>query len=124
MHQTDKMMIFYDGNCPICCAKRDFLQRRDRHKKLAFTDIRASDFQGSEIPVAIDVLEREIHSIRPDGRILRGMEVIRAAYQEIGLGWLVKPTGWPLLRPLFDRLYAWIARNRTRISNFLKPRKR
>ena len=29
-----------------------------------------------------------------------------------GLGWLVAPTGWPLLRPLFDRLYGGFARHR------------
>ncbi|MDF7801688.1 DUF393 domain-containing protein [Pontiellaceae bacterium B1224] len=124
MAPTDKMLILYDGNCPICCAKRDFLQRKDRQNNLSFSDIRSPDFQRLEIPVAIELLEREIHSIRPDGRVLRGMEVIRAAYEEIGLGWLAKPTGWPLLRPLFDRLYAFIARNRSFISKISIRRNR
>lgn len=124
MLRSDKMLILYDGNCPICCAKRDFLQRRDQREKLAFADIRSADFQGLEIPVSIDRLEREIHSIRPGGQILRGMEVIRAAYHEIGLGWLAKPTGWPLFRPLFDRLYTFVARNRIYISKFSNRRKR
>lgn len=124
MHHPVKICILYDGNCPICCAKRDFLQRRDRKGTLAFTDIRSTAFQGLEIPISIELLEREIHSIGPDGQILRGMEVIRAAYQEIGLGWLAKPTGWPLFRPLFDRLYEIVARNRTHISKFLIRRKR
>lgn len=91
---------------------------------LAFADIRSTAFQRLEVPVSIDLLEREIHSIRPDGQILRGMEVIRAAYQEIGLGWLAKPTGWPLFRPLFDWLYAFVARNRIHISKFSIRRKR
>ena len=30
-----------------------------------------------------------------------GMAVFRLAYRAVGLGWLVAPTGWPLLRPLF-----------------------
>ncbi len=124
MHQSTKMLILYDGNCPICCAKRAFLQRRDRNEKLTFADIRSAEFQDLEIPVSIALLEREIHSVRPDGQILRGMEVIRAAYREIGLGWLATPTGWSLLRPLFDRLYAWVARNRIPISKFLNRRKR
>lgn len=118
------MLILYDGNCPICCAKRDFLQRRDRKSRLTFSDIRADDFKTLEIPVSILTLEKEIHSIRPDGQILKGMDVIRAAYQEIGLGWLVAPSGWPLFRPLFDGVYTFVARNRLKISRCLKKMKR
>lgn len=118
------MLILYDGSCPLCCAKRDFLQRKDRQEKLAFKDIRAGDFPDLKIPVAIELLEREIHSMGPNGHILRGMDVIRAAYQEIGLGWLARPTSWPFLRPLFDCLYAFVARNRIHISNFSNRHKR
>ena len=124
MKRSDKLLILYDGNCPICCAKRDFLQRRDRQNKLAFADIRSNDFPALEIPVSMEMLEKEIYSITPDGQILRAMEVIRAAYAEIGIGWLISPTGWPLLRPLFDRLYQLVARNRLRISNLIKKEKR
>ena len=117
MAEEHKMLILYDGNCRICCAKRDFLKRRDRNGKLAFSDIRTADFQSLEIPVPMSALEREIHLVRADGQLLVGMEVIRAAYREIGLGWLAAPTGWPLLRPLFNRFYRFVADHRTSISS-------
>ncbi len=53
-----------------------------------------------------------LHVRTPDGRVVCAMEAVRAAYRAVGLGWLVAPTGWPGLRPVFDRLYAAFARNR------------
>ena len=61
-------------------------------------------------------LEQQIHAVLPDGTVIRRMEVIRAAYRKIGLGWLTAPTGWPLLRPLFDTLYAGVAKHRQTLS--------
>ncbi len=120
MEAKPTMLIFYDGDCPLCCAKRDFLQRRDRKGVLQFSNIRALDFQPLENLPDRDVLAFEIHSVAPDGRVLRAMEVIREAYRMIGLGWLMAPTGWPLLRPLFDRLYTHVARNRHRYSRMFR----
>lgn len=124
MEQRGKLLILYDGFCPICCAKKAFLERRNHKARLAFADIRSEDFQSLEIPISFEFLEEEIHCICPDGRILRGMEVIRSAYREIGLGWLAAPTGWPLLKLFFDWLYQIVARNRFRISHFSNGRKR
>ena len=118
------MLIFYDGNCPVCCAKRDFLMRRDKQGVLAFSDIRADDFQPVGPLPDIDALAFEIHALKADGSVIRGMDVMRAAYAIIGIGWLLAPTGWPLFRPLFDRLYAHIARNRLFYSKWLFGRKR
>jgi predicted DCC family thiol-disulfide oxidoreductase YuxK len=124
MNRTKKIQIFYDGHCPLCLAKRDFLMRRDKESVLSFADIRSPDFQSLEIPVRIEQLEKEIHCIDSDGRILRGMEVIRAAYKAVGIGWLAAPTGWPVLRPMFDALYRWVAKNRHLLSTFSKQKKR
>lgn len=124
MDAQKKLLILYDGNCALCCAKKDFLVRRDPRKQLDFADIRSADFHRLEIPVSQEALEKEIHCLLPDGRILRAMDVIRAAYVKIGIGWLAAPTGWPLLRPIFDRLYQLVARNRLKINRFFKNGKR
>jgi hypothetical protein len=36
-----------------------------------------------------------LHGVMPDGRIVRGVEAIRQAYQAVGLGSLVAPTRLP-----------------------------
>lgn len=104
----------------MCCRKATFLKRRDRHGKLHFSDIRAAGFEPLATGVPIETLEKQIHALLPDGRVISQMEVIRKAYQEIGLGWLAAPTGWPVLRPCFDALYRFIAKNRLAISHFFK----
>jgi len=58
----------------------------------------------------------QIHGVLPSGAVVRGMEVFRRAYAAVGWGWLLAPTAWPLLRPLFDRGYQWFARNRLRLT--------
>lgn len=60
----------------------------------------------------------EIHGVYPDGRLVKGATAFRAAYRAVGLGWLLAPTGWPLLKPLFDRLYALFARHRLRLGHY------
>jgi predicted DCC family thiol-disulfide oxidoreductase YuxK len=57
-----------------------------------------------------------VHAVSSDGTTLVGMDAVRAAYGAVGLGWLLAPTRWPGLRPLFDRFYRWFADNRQRIS--------
>ena len=115
-----KVTILYDGECPICQGKKAFLEKRDRKRRLRFIDIRAPDFQPAETGRTFIELETRIHAVMPDGRLVAGMDAIRAAWRAIGLGWLVAPTGWPLLRPVFDALYTGVARNRKKISRFLK----
>ena len=119
-----KMVIFYDGDCPICCAKRDFLERRDKHRVLEFSNVRKPGFEPPIPGIDFQTLEAEIHSISHNGKVLRGMDVIRAAYQAIGLGWLAAPTGWPLFRPFFDWVYVIVAGNRLKISKALRISKR
>lgn len=57
-----------------------------------------------------------IHGVTGSGRVVEGMDVFRQAYRAVGWGWLLAPTGWPLLRPAFDALYRWFARNRLRLT--------
>ena len=114
------MQILYDGNCPICRRKVQFFRRHDRREKLCFVDIRSVDFSPSETGIPMHELEQQIHAILPDGTVISRMEVIRAAYREIGLGWIAAPTRWPLLRFFFDALYAGTAKHRHLVSRFFR----
>ena len=112
MERKESIRILYDGDCPICRRKAAFLQRRDKNGKLDFSDIRANDFLPLENGVPMAELEKQIHAILPNGNMITRMDVIRAAYHEIGLGWVAAPTGWPIFRPLFDALYGVVAKYR------------
>jgi predicted DCC family thiol-disulfide oxidoreductase YuxK len=108
--------ILYDGSCPICCRKVAFLKRRDHAGKIFFSDIRSTENLSEPTGLPKEQLEKQIHAILPDGTGISRMAVIRAAYWEVDLGWVAAPTGWPVLRPLFDRLYDFVAKYRQTIS--------
>ncbi len=116
--------ILYDGNCPICRRKVAFLKKCDRKEKLCFSDIREEESLPRQTGIHMEQLEKQIHAVLPDGTVIRRMDVIRAAYREVGLGWLAAPTGWPVLRPCFDALYGLVAKYRLAIGRLLHGRAR
>jgi predicted DCC family thiol-disulfide oxidoreductase YuxK len=93
-----------------------FLRARDRSGRIAFEDIAAPTFDPTPYGLDHATLMARIHGVLPDGRLIEGVEVFRRLYQQVGLGWLVAPTRWPLLRPLFDAAYRAFARNRLRLT--------
>ena len=115
------LTLFYDAGCAVCALEMDALRARDHRRRLVFVDIAAPGFDTPPDGVSRVELAAEIHATRPDGSLLRGVEVLRQAYSAVGLGWLLRPTGWALLRPLFDAGYHVFARHRHAISRAAAP---
>lgn len=111
-----RFKLLYDGECPFCLLEVRWLQRWNRHGHLAFEDVSSPDFDSTQYRTTREELLGVIHGVFPDGRIVRKVEVFRQAYRAIGLGWLLAPTGWPVLRWIFDGLYAVFARYRVPIG--------
>jgi predicted DCC family thiol-disulfide oxidoreductase YuxK len=106
--------LLYDGECPLCAREIRMLRRLDRRGRLRFEDIAAPDFDAARYATTREALMARIHGVLPDGSLVRDVEVFRRAYAAVGLGWLLAPSRWPLLRPLFDGAYGVFARNRLR----------
>ena len=116
------LTLYYDGNCPLCCAQMSRLRVWDKERRLAFTDIGAADFSPQSLGVSMEALNTEIHALTADGRLLVGIDSVVAAYVAVGRGWRVAPLRVRALRPLFSALYRCLARNRYRLSAWLgKP---
>ena len=107
-----RFKLLYDGECPFCGREVRWLRRLNRRAHLAFEDISSPDFDPLRYGATREQLMGVIHGVFPDGRIVRKLEAFRQAYRAVGLGWLLAPTGWPVVRWLFDGLYALFARNR------------
>ena len=110
--------VFYDGDCPLCLKEIRMLQWLDRNNgRIQFTDIAADGFDAEGTTgLTYDQLMAEIYGRLPNGELVTGMEVFRQLYGAVGLGLLFAPTAWGPLRPLFDRVYSFFARNRLRIT--------
>jgi len=121
MTATYPLTLLYDAQCPVCSLEMDHLRERCRDGRLQFVDISQPDFDATPYGVTLAAMVAEIHGIRPDGSVIRGVEVLRLAYAAAGLGWVMRPTGWAPLRPLFDAGYRVFARHRRRISAAAAP---
>jgi predicted DCC family thiol-disulfide oxidoreductase YuxK len=115
------LTLLYDANCAVCSLEMDHLRERNRDARLVFVDISAPGFDPAPYGVTLDAMNAEIHGLRPDGSMLRGVLVLRLAYAAVGLGWVLSPTGWAPLRPLFDAGYRVFARHRQSISRVSGP---
>ena len=115
------LTLFYDAACPVCSLEMDELRARDRAGRLVFVDISAPGFDASAHGATWAQMDAQIHALRPDGSLVRGVEVLRLAYAAVGLGWVLQPTGWAPLRPLFDAGYRVFARHRRAISRLAAP---
>jgi predicted DCC family thiol-disulfide oxidoreductase YuxK len=108
--ETWEFKLLYDGECPR------WLQRRNRKGLLAFEDVSAPGFDAAQYGTTRENLLGVIHGVLPDRILVRRVEVFRRAYRPVGLGWLLAPTDWPVLRGCCDALHAVFARHRVRIG--------
>jgi len=115
------LTLFYDAACPVCSLEMDHLRERDAARRLVFVDIGAPGFDAAAHGVTLQAMNAEIHAKLPDGSMLKGVEVLRLAYEAVGLGWVLRASAWPLLRPAFDVAYRKFARHRIAISNAAAP---
>lgn len=111
-----ELTLLHDGHCPFCQREVAFLARRDRAGRLAFVDIAAPGFDPAVYGTTLPELQAVLHGVLADGTLVRRVDVFRAAYRAVGLGWLVAPTTWPGLRWLVDRGYTLFARHRVRLG--------
>lgn len=119
--RTYPLTLFYDAACPVCSLEMDHLRERCRDGRLVFVDIAQPGFDAAAHGATFEAMDAEIHGRCADGRMLRGVEVLRLAYDAAGIGWALAPTGWGPLRPLFDAGYRVFARHRRPISRAAAP---
>ncbi|CAN5468905.1 hypothetical protein BH11PSE11_BH11PSE11_04570 [soil metagenome] len=110
------LTLLYEETCPLCKLEIDNLKARDHQLRLRFVDVSAVGFDPLPYGVPLSDMLEAIHAVKADGTMIKGVEVFRLAYEAVGLGWITRPTGWFFLKPLFDRGYVHLARNRHRLS--------
>jgi len=115
------LTLYYDAACPVCALEMDHLRARDTHGRLVLIDIAEPGFDAAAHGATLQAMDAQIHARHADGRWSIGVEALRFAYDAVGLGWLWRPTGWPLLEPLADHAYRLFARHRRAISGRAAP---
>lgn len=113
------LTVFYDASCPLCATEMNALHKRDARGRLILADCSAPEFD--DAPLIGDGLRRADLMERMHARDARGhwyvaLDAFEAIYRAAGLERTASLWGSRRLRPLFDRIYPWIARNRQVLS--------
>lgn len=116
--QGAPIRLFIDGHCPLCRREGAVIARLDRGRGLvSVEDLNATGFDPAGLGLTHAQMMGALHAQLPDGRIVTGLEVFRRVYRSLAWwGVILAPTGWPLLRPMFDAAYRLFARHRIRIG--------
>ncbi len=113
-----QLKLLYDGKCPLCSREVAVLRRRDRENRLAFEDITDPAFDPSRYGLTLPDVVGAMHAVRPDGSVVKGIDVFAEAYEAVGWTWLAKPMRWRLTRPIAKASYRIFARLRPGLSRF------
>jgi predicted DCC family thiol-disulfide oxidoreductase YuxK len=109
------LTIYYDASCALCATEMHTLRDYDRTCRLRLVDCSAAAFDDSAMAAAgfpRSALLQRIHARDAAGEWYSGVDVFVLAYRAAGIEAIARLWEHPRLRPLWNRLYPWIARHR------------
>ncbi len=113
------LTIYYDASCPLCRKEMHALKEFDAQGRLQLLDCSTENFRDEQADKAnittADML-RLIHARDESGKWFIGVEVFVLAYRAAGIEAVAEFFAFRPLRPLLNRLYPFIARNRMVLS--------
>jgi predicted DCC family thiol-disulfide oxidoreductase YuxK len=122
-HQTahESVLLVYDGNCGFCRRSIAAVRRRDRSAQFIYLPRQTPGIEERYPQLGIGDFEKGMRLIEPDGTMHIGADAIYQIASRLpyfrGFSWLYH---LPVVRCLTRRLYAWIAANRLKLSQYCK----
>ena len=113
--------LLYDGDCPVCIREISWLRQQNSKGNLALINFREESFASQYPGIQLEQLDRRLHAVLGNGRVITGVEATFAAWESVGKGWLLLPLTWPGAHCLAEVSYNWFARHRYGIARFLSP---
>ncbi|MGH7276624.1 MAG: thiol-disulfide oxidoreductase DCC family protein [Candidatus Rokuibacteriota bacterium] len=115
---TAPAVLIYDGECAMCRASALWVMRLAlAGGALEILPCRSAPRRARFPQIADAACVAAMQLVLPDGRVLAGPDAVPELLRRIrGLGWLATVFALPGVRPLARRFYAWVAKNRMRLS--------
>ena len=122
--QPASATLIYDAECSMCRASALWLMRRALSSgRLEILPCRSRVRRERFPRITEDTCTTAMQLVLPDGRVLSGADAVPELLRRIrGWGWVAGVFALPGIRPIARRIYAWVARNRMRISCALERR--
>jgi len=112
-------IVLYDDDCPLCRHEMQRLQSLDQAGCLTLLDINSPMFNEQYWGVSVEDASQALLVLTAEKIWMVGMPAIRHVYAQVGLAWLMAPSGWPLISSFANFAYRLIAPNRFVISRWL-----
>lgn len=108
-------IILFDAQCVLCCVNARFVLRFDRKRLFRLASMQGP--VGAELfrSHGIDPADPDTILVIDGGHALRDSDAVIAIYSGIGWPWKIVALARLIPKPLRDRAYLWIARNRYRL---------
>lgn len=81
--QPNRLIVFYDGGCPLCRREIAHYQRLDRHSDIEWTDIHAHADLLKPYGVDWETAMQRFHVLGMDGRMLSGAYAFAAMWERL-----------------------------------------
>ena len=95
----------------------NFLKKRDTLNKILFIDINTKDYDQSVFSnISYSKAMSNLHGIKENGEIIRGLDVLAYSYELVGLGWVYYPLKIKFLSPILRLVYRYWAKYRLQIT--------
>jgi predicted DCC family thiol-disulfide oxidoreductase YuxK len=115
---TWQIKMLFDGQCPLCSREVSMLRKRNGRGLIAFEDIAEPGFDPQQYGLTMSQVVGSMHAIRPDGSIVRGVDVFAEVYDAVGWRLAARLLRWPATRPLAKFGYRIFAAIRPKLSGF------
>ncbi len=116
MPPPSSLIVWYDGDCPLCRREIALMRRLDRARRIDFIDVAQGD---AACPLDRADLLARFHALE-DGQLRSGAAAFAAMWRAIPL---LRPFGeaarLPLLERLLERAYVRFLRIRPRLQRWL-----
>lgn len=110
---TNKMVLIYDGECSLCQATKDWIERRVFPGQIEFLQCQSEERKRRFPQAGEEGCLQAMQVILPDGRILAGDEAIPEILSQLRRWrYLVYLFRLPCIKFLSPRIYAWVSKNR------------
>ena len=90
------MIIFYDGNCPLCSIEMQQLKHADIHQKIILEDLNALDFSLRYPSIDVNQAMTYLQAQTLSGEMIYGLDVTYQAWEIVGKHRWLKQTCYML----------------------------
>jgi predicted DCC family thiol-disulfide oxidoreductase YuxK len=119
----ERAVLIYDGDCAMCRASALWLMRRALvSDRLEILPCRSAPRRARYPQITDEACMTAMQLVLPDGRVLAGADAVPELLRRLrGWRWVASIFGLPPVLPVTRRLYAWVARQRMKLSCGIRP---